>query len=54
MHTLIPQGAEIKLLFALRQAVFDIETVFTAIDFTWGKFSIDFPWENLRFFIKNH
>ena len=25
----------------------------TPIDFAWGKFSIDFAWENLRFYIKN-
>ena len=36
MYTLIPHRAEIKLLFALQQAVFDIEAVFTAIDFAWG------------------
>ena len=28
MYTLIPQGAQIKLLFALRQAVFEIEPIY--------------------------
>ena len=41
MYTLIPQGAEIKLLFALRQVVFKIEPIFTCAILTW-------PWRNLE------
>ena len=35
MRTLIPQGAEIKLLFTLWQAVFEIELIFVYATLGW-------------------
>ena len=38
MYTVIPQQAQIKLLFALHQAVFKIEPIFIYAPLTW-------PWK---------
>ena len=38
MYTLIPQRAQIKLRFALRQAVYEIEPIFMYATLTW-------PWK---------